>query len=223
MSENAKPNIGAVMVRVHNAITRGLNVSSERSKAFARDGYPDAATQEGFATYVRTLEWVVNAHHLSEDDVAFPYLQSVLPDAPYDELLAEHRQMDEVLEELEKAVDAVAAQAQAGDALNSLNHTVTRLSALWHPHIDKELLYLYATEKTDAVMNTDEQIRLSQEVAEYSQKQADPAFMVPFLLYNLPADERANMVKAMPPVVVQEMVPVIWKDKWAPMEPFLLD
>lgn len=223
MSKSSKPNIGAVMVRVHKAITRGLDVSSERSAAFVQEGYPDAATQEGFVTYVRTLEWVLNAHHLSEDHVAFPYLRSKLPDAPYGELLAEHQEMEEILEELQVALEAVSAQAQAGDSLKGLNRTVTRLAELWHPHIDKEQLHLYDIEKTEAVMDLDEQIQLSQEVAEYSQQQADPAFMVPFLLYNLPPEERANMAQAMPPVVIQEMVPVVWKEKWVPMEPFLLD
>ena len=36
----------------------------------------------------------------------------------------------------------------------------------------------------------------------------------PNLLYNLPPEERANMAQAMPPVVLEEMVPVVWKDKW---------
>jgi hemerythrin-like domain-containing protein len=222
MSKSSKPNIGAVMVRIHKAITRGLDVSGEHSAAFVLEGYPDAATQEGFVTYVRTLEGVLNAHHLGEDHVVFPYLRSKLPDAPYDELLAEHREMEEILEELQVAVEAVAAQAQAGDSLNGLNRTVTRLAELWHPHIDKEQLYLYDIERTEAVMNLDEQIQLSQEVSEYSQQQGDPALMVPWLLYNLPPEEQANLAQAMPPAVIQEMVPVVWKEKWAPMEPFLL-
>lgn len=223
MSESSKPNIGAVMVRVHKAITRGLDVSSKRSAVFVQEGYPDAVTREGFVTYVRTLGWVMNAHHLGEDDVAFPYLRSKLPDAPYDELLAEHGEMKEILEELRVAVEAVGAQAQAGDSLNGLNRTVTRLADLWHPHIEKEQLYLYDIGKTEAVMDVDEQIRLSREVAEHSQRQADPAFMVPFILYNLSPEERANMAQTMPPVMIQEMVPGVWKEKWAPMEPFLLD
>jgi hemerythrin-like domain-containing protein len=223
MSKSGKPNIGAVMVRVHNAITRGLDVSSERSATFVREGYPDAATQEGLVTYVRTLASVLNAHHLSEDHVAFPYLRSKLPDAPYDELLAEHREMEEILEELQVAVEAVAAQAQAGDSLNALNGTVTRLAELWHPHIDKEQFYLYDIEKTEAVMDLDEQIQLSRELGEYSQQQGDPALMVPFLFYNLPPEERAEMAQAAPPALLQELLPVVWKEKWAPMEPFLLD
>jgi hemerythrin-like domain-containing protein len=223
MSNSSKPNIGAIMVRVHKAITRGLDVSSERSAAFVQEGYPDAATQEGLVTYVRTLASVLNAHHLSEDHVAFPYLRSKLPDAPYDELSAEHREMEEILEELQVAVEAVAAQAQAGDSLNALNGTVTRLAELWHPHIDKEQLHLYDIEKTEAVMSLDEQIQLSKEVGEYSQQQGDPALMVPFLFYNLPPEERAEMAQAAPPVLLQELLPVVWKEKWAPMQPFLLD
>jgi hemerythrin-like domain-containing protein len=223
MSNSSKPNIGAVMVRIHNAITRGLDVSSERSAAFPQEGYPDAATQQGFVTYVRTLAMVVNAHHLSEDHVAFPYLRSKLPDAPYDDLLAEHREMDEVLEELDVAVEAVAAQAQAGDSLSALNGTVNRLAALWHPHIDKELFHLYAIERTEAVMDLDEQIQLTKEVGEYSQQQGDPALMMPFLFYNVPPEERAEMAKAAPPALLEELLHVVWKEKWAPMEPFLLD
>jgi hemerythrin-like domain-containing protein len=223
MSENGKPNIGALMVRVHMAITRGLDVSGERGAAFAREGYPNTAIQEGFVTYVRTLGLVLNAHHLSEDHVAFPYLKSKLPDAPYEQLSAEHREMDEVLEALQAALETVAAQTQAGDSLNDLNRALAVLTKQWHPHIDKEVLYLYDTAKTEAVMDVDEQIQLSQEVVAYSQQQADPAFMVPFLLYNLPPEEREKMAKAMPPVVMQEMIPVVWKEKWAPMEPFLLD
>jgi hemerythrin-like domain-containing protein len=223
MSASNKPNIGAVMVRVHHAITRGLEVSSERSAAFVQGGYPDAATQGGFVTYVRTLASVLNAHHLSEDHVAFPYLRSKLPDAPYDELMAEHQEMEEILEELQAAIEAVAAEAQAGESLNALNGTVTRLAELWHPHIDKEHFHLYDIEKTEAVMDVDEQVQLSKEVGDYSQQQGEPALMVPFLFYNLSPEERALMAQAAPPALLQELLPVVWKEKWAPMEPFLLD
>jgi hypothetical protein len=30
------------------------------------------------------------------------------------------------------------------------------------------------------------------------------------------------MAQQMPPVVSQELVPVAWKEQWAPMKPFLL-
>jgi hypothetical protein len=31
------------------------------------------------------------------------------------------------------------------------------------------------------------------------------------------------MAQEMPPVASQELVPIVWKEHWAPMKPFLLD
>ncbi|MCL4377801.1 MAG: hemerythrin domain-containing protein [Actinobacteria bacterium] len=223
MSNSSKPNIGAVMVLIHHAITRGLEVSRKQSIAFELSGFPDQAIKEGFVTYVRTLGWVINAHHQAEDHVIYPYLKSKLPDAPYDQLSAEHREMDIFLNELQATIEEVATKAQTSDLLNSLNRSLTGLIELWAPHIQKEQFYLYDTEKTEAVMDEDEQIKLIQDASEYSQKQGDPSFMMPFILYNLEPEERANMSQNMPPVLIQELVPIAWKKQWSPMQPFLLN
>lgn len=211
------------MVIIHHAITRGLEVSKKQSITFELSGYPNADIKEGFATYVRTLGWVINAHHSGEDYVVFPYLKSKLPDAPFDQLSAEHREMDGILKELQATIEAVTTQAQTGDLLNSLNRILTRLAELWTPHIEKEQFYLYDISKTEAVMDVNEQIKLIQDVSKHSQQQGDPAFMVPFVLYNLPPEERANMSQTMPPVLIQELVPIAWKKQWSPMQAFLLD
>src|SRR5665647_1723843 len=211
------------MILVHLSITRGLDVTIERSAAFVQAGIPDAATRDGFATYVRTLGWVINAHHMSEDNVIFPFFRSKLPDAPFDELSANHLVISEILKEIQMTVEPIATQAQPVDALNVLNRSVTRLKELWHPHIAKEQLYIYDPDKIDAVMKEDEQIKLLTQVSEHSLKQADPGFLLPFILYNLPTEGRAYMAKTMPPAVVQEMLPGPWQEKWKPMKPFFLD
>jgi hypothetical protein len=46
---------------------------------------------------------------------------------------------------------------------------------------------------------------------------------VPFLLYNVESDDRAHFFAVMPPEITQQLVPVVWKDEWASMKPFLLD
>ena len=46
---------------------------------------------------------------------------------------------------------------------------------------------------------------------------------LPFVLYNLPQEERAIMAQQMPPAISQELVPGPWQEYWAPMKPFLLD
>lgn len=223
MSNRSKPNIGATMVIIHHAITRGLEVSKKQSITFELSGFPVSAIKEGFVTYVRTLGWVINAHHQAEDHVIYPYLRSKLPDAPYDQLSAEHREMDVFLKKLQVTIEEVATNAKTSDLLNSLNRSLTGLAELWTPHIEKEQFYLYDTEKTEAVMDENEQIKLIQNASEYSQKQGNPAFMVPFILYNLQPEERANMSQHIPAVLMQELVPITWKKQWSPMQPFLLD
>ena len=44
----------------------------------------------------------------------------------------------------------------------------------------------------------------------------------PFLLFNVTPDDRALLTQAIPPIVVQQLVPITWKDKWVSMKPFLL-
>ena len=223
MSQARAPNVGADMLRIHSVITRGLSVSIEQSAGFAQQGYPDAATQNGFVLYVQTLGSVLSAHHLAEDELAFPYLRDKLPDEPFDQLMADHRVMEEILEELEAIAEAAAAEAQAGDSLNDLNRAFIKLADLWHPHIGKEERF-YNVERMAALMDVDEHVRLGKAVGEHSQQHLNPPYLgIPFVLYNLPADERAIMAQAMPPAVTQQLVPVDWKAKWAPMQPFLLD
>ena len=130
MAEVTGPNIGATMIRIHSAITRSLEVSIGRGAEFARDSYPDAATQEGFALYVKALVSVLSAHHLSEDDVAFPYLRDKLPDVPFDKLIADHRVMEGILADLQGTVDAAAVEARADDPLSDLTRTATTLADL---------------------------------------------------------------------------------------------
>ncbi|HWQ88340.1 MAG TPA: hemerythrin domain-containing protein [Desulfitobacteriaceae bacterium] len=223
MSNSSKPNIGATMIHVHHAITRGLEVSNKQILTFIQAGYPNTAIREGFATYVRTLGMVINAHHSAEDNVIYPYLRSRLPDAPYDQLSSEHKEMDVFLRELRESVEAFAVQAQDKVTLNNLNRIITDLTNLWLPHIAKEQLYLYDSAITEAVMNEEEQIKLIGDATKHSLEQGNPALIVPFVLYNLPPEERAAMSALMPPELIQEMIPKVWKPQWSPMQPFLLE
>jgi hemerythrin-like domain-containing protein len=223
MSELNKPNVGADLARIHRVITRGLNVSIERSQSFAQEGYPDEAAREGFVSYVRAFVSVLHSHHLTEDDVAFPYFRAIMPDVPYDSLTAEHQKMVVVLDEIEAAIGEVAADEQVGESLNDLNRALTKIAELWHPHIQKEEAHL-RPEEVGVLIDLEEQIRLAKVFAEHSQEHSGPDYLVvPFLLYNLSVEDRAVMSQAMPPVVTQQLVPVVWKEKWEPMSPFLLE
>jgi hypothetical protein len=223
MAEVTGPNVGTTMIFIHGAITRGLRVSVERGTEFAQGGYPDAATQAGFALYCRTLVSVLRGHHMSEDAVAFPFLRDKLPDVPFDKLMADHRVMDGLLDEFEAGSEAVAAEAQVGPSLADLVHTATTLSDLWHPHIQIEEQRIYAAEVIAAVMDADENAQVGQRLGEYAQEHVQPLSLgLPFLLYNQPRQDREAYAATMPPMVTEQLVPVVWKEEWAPMQPFLL-
>jgi hemerythrin-like domain-containing protein len=222
MSQLNPPNIAADLIRIHSVVTRGLSVSLERGQTFAGDGFPDALTREGFVDYVQSLVSVLHAHHLGEDELAFPYLRDLLPGVPYDLLSEQHQQMVPILDEITAANEAVAAEPES-QSVNALNRTLTQVDELWHPHIQIEEEE-FTVERGAELISVDEHIRLAQLFAKLSQEHAQPDYLVvPFILYNLAPEDRAIMAGSMPPVVTQELVPKAWKEKWAPMQPFLLD
>jgi Hemerythrin HHE cation binding domain len=223
MVESGRPNVGADLLRIHRAVTRGIQVSLQQSAAYAHDGFPSAAVREGFALYLQALKGVLDAHHLGEEEVSFPYFHEKMPSIPYDKLLADHRAIVGVLEKLEKAAAAVAASAEATDGLHELNGILAGLSRLWYPHIAIEESF-WNPEAIAALLSDEENLELGQKIGENSQQHMHaPPVEVPFVLYNLEPEDRAIMAQAMPPVVTQQLVPLAWRAQWAPMKPFLLE
>jgi len=213
MSE--KPNIGLDLQRIHRCITRGLAVARENCQTFAASGFPDDTTGEGFWKYCHGLEANAHGHHRIEDDIFFPHLRELLAGTDFDQLMADHQQMDTILTEMRTA--------RENGSLADMHRALSRMSNLWLPHIAKEESDLNP-EVAAEVMTIPEQIELGQKAAAHSQEHTQPApLAVPFLLYNLEADDRAHFLAVMPAEVTQQLVPVVWKDEWAPMKPFLLD
>jgi len=216
------PNIGAELLIVHAAISRGMKVAEEHGRRFSQEGYPDASTHEGFISYVRTFVSVLDEHHLLEEELAFPRLRSKFPEAPYDLLLEQHQVIVGVLHEIGAALEGVAVDWQPGTSLNDLTYALGRIALLWHPHIQIEQEH-FTVEQAAARLSVDEQIEWSRLFMEYSQQHASPDYLVlPFMLYNLPPAERSIFAGMLPPIVTEQLVPIVWREKWEPMRPFLL-
>jgi len=215
MSERPQPNIGVDLQRIHRAITRGLAVAQKNCLVFAADGFPDEGTAEGFWKYCQGLEANAHGHHRTEDDLFFPFLRDRLPKAGFDELMGEHQVMQGILDEMKAARES--------GSLDDMGNALGRLAYLWAPHIAKEEA-VFSPAIAAQVMSVPEHIDMAQKAAMHSQEHAQPApLAVPFLLYNLEGDDRAHFLAVMPPQVTQELVPIAWKDAWAPMKPFLLE
>lgn len=222
MSEQKTPNIAEDLLCIHAIITRGLNVSIEKGRLFAQDGYPDAPAREGFIAYVGSLVSVLHAHHLTESELFFPYFRDKLPDAPIDLLMSQHRDLEPVLQQAKAATDEVSAEARAGAALCRLNELLGKIADSWHPHIRIEEDH-FTVDRLTTLFDAKEHDRLARAAMKHSQQHSGPDYLVvPFLLHNLPPDRRAIFARLMPAVVTRLLLPIVWKRKWAPMRPFLL-
>jgi hypothetical protein len=223
--DSKAPSLAGNLVRIHKVITRGLEVASRRGAEFAQEGFPDALTQRGFADYARSLITVLDAHHLSEDEVAFPALKEKLPAAPYGRLAADHQQIEDILDEVRGMHDKSVSMLDGltGQSLGDLGDALKRIMIVWTPHIGKEEIY-FSERTVSAVMDAQEQGRINGMIAKHTQEHSSPDYLiVPFILFNLAIEDRAVMAQSMPPEIVQELVPNTWKEKWAPMKPFLLE
>ncbi len=221
MSAQGSPNLIEGMLSIHAVITRGLEVAVERSSAFAREQTPGAAGREGLVSYLRCLLSLLIVHHETEDLLAFPLFRKSV-EAPYVLMAKQHEELRRLIEQAKKETEAAGAKPAAREPWVALAAILPQIQELWHPHIAVEEEH-FTLEGFARLMSPEEHLRLSREFMEHTQKNTGPDYlMVPFLLFNLPPEKRSFFASEMPPVVMQELVPVVWKDKWAPMQPFLL-
>ena len=221
MSKQQEANIAVSFLNIHSIITRALRVSIDSVQGFSQSGFKSEASREGFFNYIRALASVINAHHLTEDEIAFPYFRDKLPEAPFDSLNATHQEMVQILGEIKVAVEKCEKNDQLATGLSNLESALTRLNDMWHPHIQIETDEFI--NKADALIPVEEQLRLVRLFGEHGQKNAVPPYLtVPFMLYNLDVEDRKVFSMGMPAEVLQNLVPVVWKEKWESMTPFLL-
>lgn len=210
------------LLRIHRIITRALSVARERGAVFGRAGFPDARTRDGYLAYARALLATLHAHHGAEDLLVFPRFRERIPEAPYDRLDRDHRDLVPALSTADEAVQSAMAGLPPSDWLGRLLGAFDRIDRLWHAHIAVEEEHFHGA-ALDAALTAAEQEEIGKAASAHAQKHAGPDYLVvPFLLHNLEPADRAAMAARLPPVVTQQLVPVAWKEKWAPMEPFLL-
>jgi len=216
------PNLAEDLERIHWAITRGLFVAVTRGSVFIKDGFPDRSLQQGFALYLQTLTAVLSAHHLGEDELAFPTLKLKLPDVPYGSLAADHVRIESALDLVKSILPELATEAPTAALIKAVEG-LQQILTIWTPHIMIEQASFSAT-TIAAAMTQEEQAELSILLAKHAQEHVGPPFFaLPFVLFNLSPEDQARMTAMMPRMVIEELIPGEWKEKWAPMKPFLLD
>ena len=207
-------NFGADLARIHKAMTRGLQVSVEAGAGTRGGRYPPPDLDGGLGRYVRALIAVLHVHHRGEDDLAWPYLRTRMPDAPYETLIAQHTTMSARLTGAETAL--------AADDLDALHDQLREIDDLWREHIALEE-EAFSVEATAEALAPEEHRTVTRKVERHAQLHAwPPRLVVPFMLYNLEPEDRDVMKTTIPGFVTGFVVPVVWKPAWAPMTPYLL-
>ena len=223
MSALQTPNNAVSLVTIHKVITRGLDVSIHNTRRFKESGFPDLTIQTGFLNYVRALSAVLHGHHSTEDELAFPYFRKLLPELPVDSLSAQHQDLIPILEAANTAVDACSQASSAEDGLSLLSTALTQIDVIWHPHIQIEEKH-FDIQTLGQMLPPEEHQRLNQLMGKHSQEHTGQPFLtVPFMLYNLPVDTRSILADDMPAEVTSHLVPVVWREQWITMKPFLLE
>jgi len=207
---------------IHQVISRGIDVSIEYLPGFIQDGFKDGGIRRGYLDYVRALASIINAHHLTEDEIAFPTFRDKLPNTHFNWLDEDHHLIAGFLDELKPFMEKLDAGDLSRATLESLQAVLLKISDRWYQHIDLEVTEFI--DLVDALATREEQLDLIKRFAEHGVKLSVPhPLTVAFILYNLPKAERAAFTINFPPEILNHMVPYVWKEQWEPMIPFFLE
>ncbi|HNZ00582.1 MAG TPA: hemerythrin domain-containing protein [Anaerolineaceae bacterium] len=217
MSEQMPANVGEDILRIHRVLTRSLTVSIQ----FLQQAEQPDNLHHGFMLYLRALSALLHAHHLGEDEIGFPFWRTKSPFAPLNNLIRDHLRMMPLLEKIEIWLNSESGWE--APHLRRLQGILEELNAIWLWHIQLEESVM-GPEKAAALLTPAENQQLARQLAAHGQEHAQPgALVLPFILYNLPVEDRAVMAQIFPPLVTRQLVPVEWKPVWEPMKPFLLE
>ena len=171
---NEESNIAVSFRNIHNIITRALSVSIENAALFIQQDAQGRTDLGGFFNFNRALTSVVNAHHLTEEEIAFPYFRELLPDVPFDELSETHHLIVRILSDINHAIATGEKKEQPLAEIKILERALVRFDELWHPHIIIEADELF--NKVDALIPVEEQLRLVRQFGEHGQRLSIPPY-----------------------------------------------
>jgi hypothetical protein len=204
------------LLMTHKIISRGLSTSIAKCDEYLGKQVIPPGEATGFSQYVTTLKWVTHAHHLSEDDIAFPYFKEHF-DAPWDRLKDDHQTISRILLRMDQSLLEIS-----NGGLVKLREALGEFEMMWVPHIKIEE-ERFTSDKVQKIVGMKEQVSLSEKLARHGSKNSGPGpLALPFFFYNLEGSDREAFMMPFPWIVKKVLVPIVWKGQWKPMSPFLL-
>jgi hypothetical protein len=87
MTDTKSDNMTGDLLRIHAAITRGIDIVM------------DSKGKEGAELYEESLYATIIAHHKTEDEATFPYFRDKLPGVDFDELIEDHHKLTNLVKQ----------------------------------------------------------------------------------------------------------------------------
>ena len=211
------------LVRIHLLITRGIETAQSEIDEIREKGYTKPKTKEGFLKFLRSLTTVFHAHHLTEDEVVFPFFEQRKLDAPFDEWRMEHIKISSAVKSVSQLISDIENKNVPEEELLTKGHDLlNQLKDLWYPHFQSEEYY-FQPSTIDLVTTREEIINIGKDIGKHSKELSQPGtVIIPFMLYNLELEDRKIFSKEFPWIINFIMVPGFWKSQWRSMEPYLL-
>lgn len=209
------------LLRLHSIITRGLTISSNNCKYFIETKNIDSVYLEGFLNYNRALMTFIHAHHMSENELVFPFFKDKIKELPVDLLMENHKELQSIIESIIKLVNDPNIDQNKG-SFRKLEELIETIINIWQPHIRIEEQNL-SIKNVNSLVSPQEQIELLKKLTQHSQTNLVPDYLVvPFILFNLPKVDREIFETSFPEIVTKQLIPITWKPKWESMKPFFL-
>ena len=203
---------------IHKVLSRPLDVGISHLDKCLISNKVDIENHDGFKDYINSLVNVFFGHHHGEDEIMFPTFEEKIKDADFSKLKKQHKELHPLADKIK---DKVNIDVPTIDNYREIRELLKETKDLWVEHRDEE-------EKTveldiEPVLSSKEQIELGEKVGEHGRSMSKPATLIlPFIIYNLEGNDRAEFTSDMPWILKKFIVPVIWKKKWQKMKPFLL-
>ena len=136
--------------------------------------------------------------------------------------MSEHEIFKDGLKEINTGLGHLMSESDELNSLKLLKSGFGKIDQIWHPHIQIENTQLYG-QIGSLNIDLEEMIRIQKRGRRVLSRTHRPCILGgAFVLYNLSPKDRAKASQGFPEMVTKQLVPIDWKDKWTPMQPFLL-
>jgi hypothetical protein len=204
---------------IHHIITRSVAISIAQLDEFIQTGFSNDERKNGYLNYLDCIAIMLDSHHKTEDEIAFPYFKERLPNTHFEWLDEDHQLITEFLDGLESIMPALINKDTSSDVLDKLKVILLKIEDRWTQHIELEEEEFI--DLIDALEPYDRRIDLINHFFDYNHALLRPyELTLPFMLNHLDEVDKIIISEGFAPEIMGQLYSDAWKQKWASMAPY---